>query len=71
MIQQSDYNEGSIIAYSPFGGGIRYVKVDEKDSNIKNGRPGFGGAQVDRSTLQPIGNGVWGYDAQITRVVRK
>lgn len=73
-----DYNEGDIISYSPFGGGRRLVLVDEKDSDIKNGRPGFSGQEVDPKTMQPfpesissLGGGVWGYDDQITGVIKR
>lgn len=57
-----DYEVGDTIVYSPFGGGERVVLVDEKEADIKNGRPGFGG------TIVGEGMGVWGYDSQIVRV---
>lgn len=62
-----DYGIGSVIEYSPFGGGTRQVKVDEKNSDIKNGRPGFGG------DLLGVGErmSVWGYDSQITAVLSR
>ena len=70
--QKLDYREGSIIVYSPFGGGKRRVLVDEKESNIKNGRPGFSGALVGADNKPNAdGDGVWGYDDQIIRVVRR
>lgn len=62
-----NYNEGSVIQYSPFGGGTRTVLVDEKSSDIKNGRPGFGGTLVDAAD-GPVS--VWGYDSQIIGVVK-
>jgi hypothetical protein len=58
-----DYREGSTIQYRPFGGGqTRTVTVGERLENVKNGEPGFGGTDTD-------GEGVWGYDDQITRVI--
>lgn len=64
------YKIGDVIAYSPFGGGTRYVKVDEKSDDIKNGRPGFGGSLVkwDGTDSDEI-TSVWGYDSQITSVI--
>lgn len=59
------YDIGDTIEYSPFGGGVRVVLVDEKDSDIKNGRPGFGGTVAEGPDT---GVSVWGYDSQITRV---
>jgi len=65
-----DYQEGSIIVYHAFGGLKRTVRVEEKESDIKNGRPGFSGQLVDHQGL-PDNAGVWGYDEQIVQVVRK
>ena len=60
----NSYRVGSIIEYRPFGSeSVRRVAVDTKETDVKNGRPGFDGALVD-GTLN-----VWGYDDQITRVV--
>jgi hypothetical protein len=71
-----NYNEGDIIAYNASGGLRRLVLVEEKDDDIKNGRPGFSGVEVDPKTMKPyfhdsLGGGVWGYDDQITRVVKR
>lgn len=55
-----DYKIGDIIVY-----GHRVVLVDEKDSDIKNGQPGFGGIVVEGPDL---GMSVWGYDSQIDSV---
>ena len=49
---------GDVVVYSPFGGGERTVIVEQSDSNIKNGEPGFDGTTLD-------GEEVWGYDDQI------
>ncbi len=57
------YRVGSVIQYVSFGGGLRTVTVDEKEDDIKGGRPGFDGV-TDR------GEGVWGYDDQIIAVVK-
>lgn len=63
-----DYRIGSTIEYSTFSGSMRRVLVTEKEADIKNGRPGFGGDLVN-DPANGVGDGVWGYDAQITRVV--
>ena len=66
-----DYNVGDVVAQTPFGGGVRYVRVTSKDQNIKNGRPGFDGILVYRDGT-PVESeyGVWGYDDQITEVIK-
>ena len=56
------YRVGSVIQYVSFGGELRTVTVDEKEDDIKDGRPGFGGID-DRA------EDVWGYDDQIVAVV--
>lgn len=61
-----DYKVGSILIYTCFGGGKRRVRVTEKDSNIKNGRPGFGGVVLNDGG--EAGMGCWGYDDQIDSV---
>ena len=68
-----DYGEGSIIIYSPFGGGTRRVRVECRESDIKNGRPGFDGVLVSQTDGDATedGDGVWGYDDQIIRVVKR
>ena len=64
-----DYEIGDILEYSTFTGAVRKIVVTDKDDDIKNGRPGFGGTLVDPD---PAGwNDVWGYDSQIVRVTRK
>ena len=67
-----DYNVGDVIAQTPFGGGVRYVRVTSKDQNIKNGRPGFDGDLVlrDGTPVEMEFSGVWGYDDQITEVIK-
>ena len=63
MIKQLNYRVGSIITYRTFGGEIRRVTVESKEDDIKNGRPGFDGQVRD-------GEWCWGYDDQITSVVK-
>ena len=64
-----DYEIGDTIVYMTFGGTFRKVVVTDKEDDIKNGRPGFGGTLVHRD---PEGwNDVWGYDSQITSVTRR
>ena len=60
-----DYEVGDIIEYRDFCGGLRKVQVSLRDSDIKNGRPGFDGEVVSGPNA---GLSVWGYDSQITRV---
>lgn len=68
------YDVGSIIEYSTWGGSVRRILVEDKEDDIKNGRPGFSGKCVNPNTNKPYeqtsSNGVWGYDSQITRVIR-
>lgn len=65
-----DYKVGDVIAQQAFGGGVRYVLVEMKEEDVKNGRPGFVGILVD-SDGTPIKAeyGVWGYDSQIVKVL--
>ena len=56
------YRIGSVIKYTAFGGVVRVVTITEKEADIKNGRPGFGGDMAD-------GQLVWGYDSQIIQVI--
>lgn len=53
---------GSVVAYRPFGGGVRHVKVDTAEWDIKNGRPGFAGVVVGGPEA---GLPVWGYLDQL------
>ena len=58
------YRVGSVIEYHSFGSEYaRRVVVESKETDVKNGRPGFDGLLVD-GTLA-----VWGYDDQISRVI--
>jgi hypothetical protein len=67
MNQEPEYRVGSLIVYRPFAGSDRTVRIESKEADIKNGRPGFDGHDV---TL-PEGEGaVWGYDSQILMVVK-
>jgi len=60
------YRIGSVIEYRTFTGMARTVLVKEKESDIKNGRAGFAAYQK----LGMITVGVWGYDDQITKVIK-
>lgn len=64
-----NYNVGDIIQYRTFSGTVRSVLVEEKDDDVKNGRPGFAGRNVSASPGDAPH--VWGYDADIIRVVKK
>jgi hypothetical protein len=59
------YEVGSVIEYETFGGGLRVVRVEVVEANIKNGLPGFDGTVVEGPDR---GMSVWGYDDQIVRV---
>jgi hypothetical protein len=63
-----EYRVGSVIQYQPFVGAVRTLKVEVKEANIKNDRPGFVGKLVP-STGNVLEDGVWGYDSQIVGVV--
>jgi hypothetical protein len=58
-----EYEVGDTITYQTFGGGYRTVVVIEKHENVKNGEPGFDGAEPGGDDAQ-----WWGYDHQIVRV---
>lgn len=64
-----EYSEGDIVVYRSMD--ARRVRVDTKEDDIKNGRPGFGGTLLssNESDLYP-GDLVWGYDSDIIRVER-
>lgn len=59
------YKIGDTIVYTS-GGAVRFVLVDEKESDIKNGEPGFAGIVISGPDT---GMDVWGYDSQIERVM--
>lgn len=72
-----NYRKGSIIEYVNMGGERLLVKVDGREDGIKNGRPGFDGTVVafngkQYRAVKQYGEVrlAWGYDAQITRVVK-
>jgi len=70
------YKVGDVIEQEAFGGVRRFVLIEGREHDIKNGRPGFDGRLVDREGREirkddPIGNGVWGYDYQVKRVIRR
>lgn len=66
--EEHGFGAGSVIEYTPIGGGSRRVKVETVDSDIKNGRPGFDGIMLG-ITDEPTGEFVWGYCYQVTRVI--
>jgi hypothetical protein len=59
-----NYKAGSIIKYRPFTGPVRKVVVEDREEDVKNGRPGFVGTTTS-------GEDVWGYDDQIIEVVKR
>lgn len=62
-----DYAIGDIVIYW-VGTHYREVLVDEKEEDIKNGSPGFGGYVTN--DVPDKGMCVWGYDSQIEMVVK-
>ena len=53
---------------------LRVVRVQTKERDIKNGRPGFDGVvlhHVEEAIAQLDQNLVWGYDDQITRIIAR
>lgn len=58
--------QGAIVAYTPFGGGSRNVRVDNVEDAIKDGQSGFDGVVVDGPEK---GMGVWAYNDQVTAVL--
>jgi hypothetical protein len=71
--QKLNYGEGSIIVYQAFGGARRRVLVEEREDDVKNGRPGFSGVLITENGKNPSesDDGVWGYDDQIIQVVQR
>jgi hypothetical protein len=63
-----DYNIGDVIEYVPLGGTVRQALVTYRDPDIKNERPGFDGKCLSGDVE---GANIWGYDAQITRVISR
>lgn len=79
IIEGLSYKINSIIQYRTLGGGIRVVKVTDKDDDIKNGKPGFDAIELDPRTKKPKPSPVrgdkyafvWGYDEDIEKVIKK
>ena len=67
-----NYQIGDTIEYTTFDGSVRRVLVQSKEDDIKNGRAGFTGILADAGQFdaEPDSFGVWGYDYQITKVLR-
>jgi len=68
------YNVGDIILQQSWSFGQRYIRITNKDNDIKNGSSGFDGVLCDKRGNEvnkddKYGNTVWGYDTQILKVV--
>lgn len=63
------YGVGDLIEYRTFGGAPRVVRVLGKIDDIQDGHPGFDG-EILECRPGSLYSRVWGYDYQITRVVR-
>jgi hypothetical protein len=70
IMAKVNYAEGDVIQYRTLDGSVRTVLVEAKDDDIKNGRPGFAGAQMTNGVVRGE-LGCWGYDDQVIRVVQK
>lgn len=68
-----NFGIGSIIEYSPFGGGTRRARVTLREAEGKNGRPTFDGVLLkqDNTPVEGDDANVWGYDSQILRIVTR
>jgi len=68
------YKVGDIILQRCYTGGTRLVLVTTQEREIKNGRAGFGGTKVEEDGTEiksEFGSGVWGYDDQVVKVVKR
>lgn len=72
MTKTPEYGPGSIIEYVATGGEVRLVRVTARHDDVKRGEPGFDGVQVaeDLTDLDDPFAACWGYDEDITWVVR-
>ncbi len=71
-----EYSVGDIIEQRINGMTSRFVLIEDKVDPIKNDRPGFHGQEVTAGGVAvpnpvPWSSGVWGYDDEVVRVVRK
>ncbi len=60
----NDYKVGDVIEYVTFASMPRQVVVEYRLDDMKNGQPGFGGTCLE-------GASVWGYDDQITHIIKR
>lgn len=63
------YAVGDIIEQRTTTGMKRYVLVQAREEDIKNGCAGFEGVEVNINGKE-TGLGAWGYDDQVLRVVK-
>lgn len=61
-----NYSEGDVVIQATFGGGMRRVRIEYREDDVKNGYPGFVGDILDGNDAV-IGQ-AWGYDDQIVGV---
>lgn len=69
-----EYEVGDIIEYGPLGGGVFVAKVKVKSEDIKGNSQGFLATLIHNKaprTANKPGSGVWGYDEDVIRVVRR
>lgn len=69
------YAVGDVIEAMTFLGSSRFVRVETKEQDVKNGKPGFSGQEVNengiRSRRDDSFSGVWGYDDQVLAVRKR
>lgn len=65
------FKVGDIVERRYFGGGVGFVRVEEVEGDVRDGRPGFTGAPVDVNGA-PFDDGgrTWGYSEQVIRVIQ-
>lgn len=78
MNARFQYKVGDIIEQNTLMNTRRFVLVEARYDDIKNGLSGFDGKEMQlepngtwRKCAMVVGTGVWGYDYQVVRVVVK
>jgi hypothetical protein len=67
-VNTPNYQAGDTLTYSTFGGKPRRIRVTERCEDVKNGRPGFDGFEVNEQGQRVAEYDAWGYDSQILEV---
>ena len=68
------YKIGDVVEQRICEGMTRFVLVQSRENDIKNGRPGFSGVGCDAEgnldPPDPLFDGYWGYDYEVVKVVK-